>query len=253
MGGAIYPDLQERTVLITGGGSGIGAEIVRHFAAQGARVGFIDIAVDASEALVQELTAEGQTVHFEQADLTDVDALRAAIDRVRAAYGPISVLVNNAAHDERHALEDVTPEYWDQRVAVNLRHQFFCAQAVVPDMRAAGGGAIINMGSISWMIGEGNMAGYTASKSAVLGLTRSLARDLGPDNIRVNSIAPGWIMTQRQIDLWLTEEGEENIMKRQCLKRKLVPADVARVVLFYASAEASACTNQSYIVDGGWV
>lgn len=253
MGGAIYPDLQDRTVLVTGGGSGIGAEIVRHFAAQGARVGFIDIAKEASRALVQELTAEGQTVRFEQADLTDIDALRAAIDRVREVFGPITVLVNNAAHDERHALEDVTPEYWDQRMAVNLRHQFFCAQAVVPDMRAAGGGAIINMGSISWMIGEGNMAAYTACKSAVLGLTRSLARDLGPDNIRVNSIAPGWIMTQRQIDLWLTEEGEQNIMKRQCLKRKLVPADVARVVLFYASAEASACTNQSYIVDGGWV
>ena len=251
--GATYPDLRERTVLVTGGGGGIGAEIVRHFARQGSRVGFLDIDTQNSERLVAELSAEGASVRFATADLTDIEATRAAIGAIREALGPISILVNNAAHDERHRLEEVTPEYWDSRMAVNLKHQFFCAQAVAGDMRALGGGAIINMGSISWMIGQGGMAGYTAAKSAIVGLTRSLARDLGPDNIRANCIAPGWIMTDRQIELWLDEEGEREIMQRQCLKRKLVPADVARVVLFFASAEASACTNQTYIVDGGWV
>ena len=147
----------------------------------------------------------------------------------------------------------MTPEYWDNRVAVNLRHQFFAAQAVLPDMKAAGGGAIVNFGSVSWMVGQGGMAAYTACKSAVLGLTRSLARDFGPDNIRVNAIAPGWIMTRRQKELWLTPEGERELMDRQCLKRQLVPDEIARVTLFLASEEASACTNQHYVVDGGWV
>ena len=250
---AVYPDLKGRTVVVTGGGGGIGAEIVRQFAAQGARVGFIDVGEEASRRLVAELEGGGATVRFARADLTDIEATRAAIAELREALGPISILVNNAAHDERHRLEEVTPEYWDSRMAVNLKHQFFCSQAVVGDMRALGGGAIVNMGSISWMIGQGGMAGYTAAKSAVVGLTRSLARDLGPDNIRVNCIAPGWIMTERQIALWLDEAGEREIMDRQCLKRKLVPADVARVVLFFCSDAAAACTNQTYIVDGGWI
>ena len=180
-------------------------------------------------------------------------ALRRGVATGRDACGPITVLVNNAAHDERHRTEDVTPEYWDNRVAVNLRHQFFAAQAVLPDMKAAGGGAIVNFGSVSWMVGQGGMAAYTACKSAVLGLTRSLARDFGPDNIRVNAIAPGWIMTRRQKELWLTPEGERELMDRQCLKRQLQPDEIARVVLFLASEEASACTNQHYVVDGGWV
>ena len=250
---AIYTSLKDRTVLVTGGGSGIGASIVEHFAAQGARVGFLDIADEPSKALADRLGKEGAEVAFEHADLTDIEATRAAIERVRARLGPITVLVNNAAHDQRHALEEVTPEYWDDRIAVNLKHQFFCAQAVVPDMKAAGGGAIICMGSVSWMIGQGNMVGYTTAKSAVQGLTRSLARDLGPFNIRVVSVAPGWIMTERQIELWLDEAGERELMERQCLKRKLVPADIARSVLFFASDEAGACTNQTYVVDGGWV
>ena len=250
---AIYPDLNGRTVLVTGGGGGIGAEIVRQFAAQGASVGFIDVGEEVSLRLVAELEGGGATVRFARADLTDIEATRAAIADLRAELGPVSILVNNAAHDERHRLEEVTPEYWDSRMAVNLKHQFFCSQAVVGDMRALGGGAIVNMGSISWMIGQGGMAGYTAAKSAVVGLTRSLARDLGPDNIRVNCIAPGWIMTERQIALWLDEAGEREIMDRQCLKRKLVPADVARVVLFFCSDAAAACTNQTYIVDGGWI
>jgi NAD(P)-dependent dehydrogenase (short-subunit alcohol dehydrogenase family) len=162
-------------------------------------------------------------------------------------------LVNNAARDDRHAIADVTPEYWDERFAVNLKHQFFCAQAVAPDMIRAGHGAIVNMGSVSWVIGQGGMPGYVTSKSAVQGLTRALARDLGPNNVRVNSILPGWIMTQRQMDLWLTPESEAELMQRQCLKRKLVPDDIARVVIFFAADDSGACTNQSYIVDGGWV
>jgi NAD(P)-dependent dehydrogenase (short-subunit alcohol dehydrogenase family) len=250
--GAIYPDLAGKVVVVTGGGSGIGEAIVRAFARQGARVGFLDINSEASERLVADLAAQGMAVRFERCDLTDVPDLRGAIARLRADLGPVSVLVNNAAHDERHRTEDVTPEYWDGRIAVNLRHQFFCAQAVLDDMKAAGEGAIINFGSVSWMIGQGGMAAYTAAKSAVLGLTRSLARDFGAYNIRVNAIAPGWIMTQRQLDLWLTPEGEKELLARQCLKRKLVPDDIARFTVFLASAEAGACTNQHYVVDGGW-
>ena len=251
--GAIYPDLAGKVVLITGGGSGIGESIVRHFVRQKSRVAFIDINADASRALVDDCARDGAPVHFEHVDLKDIEALRASVTRIRAALGPITVLVNNAAHDERHQTEEVTPEYWDDRIAVNLKHQFFAAQAVLPDMKDAGGGAIVNFGSTSWMVGQGGMAAYTAAKSAVLGLTRSLARDYGPFNIRVNAIAPGWIMTQRQIDLWLTPEGEQRLMEHQCLKRKLQPADVAKVAVFLASDEAGACTNQHYVVDGGWV
>jgi D-xylose 1-dehydrogenase len=253
MAGAIYPDLKGKSVLVTGGGSGIGAAIVRGFARQGAKVGFIDIAEGPSRALAEELRGSGGTVHFEHADLRDIDALRRSIDSIRAAHGPITVLINNAAHDERHDTESVTPEYWDDRVAVNLKHQFFASQAVLPDMKAAGGGSIICFGSISWMASMGGMAVYTACKSAVLGLVRSLARDYGPYNIRVNSIAPGWIMTERQLSLWLTPEADEFRRKAQSIERKLVPDDVARVAVFLSSDEASACTNQSYVVDGGWV
>lgn len=252
MQGAIYPSLKDRTVLVTGGGSGIGEAIVRQFVDQGARVGFIDIDVKASNALLQSLPASAG-VHFEHADLRDIDALKRAVSGIRKALGPITILINNAARDDRHAIEDVTSEFWDERIAVNLKHQFFAAQAVAPDMIQAGGGAIINMGSLSWMIGQGNMPCYTTAKSAVQGLTRGLARDLGPSNVRVNSILPGWIMTQRQQDLWLTPDGVAELMQRQCLKRKLVPDDVARVVLFFAADDSGACTNQSYIVDGGWV
>lgn len=252
-GGAIYPDLYNKVVLVTGGGSGIGAAIVRRFVAQGAKTAFIDIRAEDSHALVAELAGAGGCIRFEQADLTDIGALRAAIGRIRADFGPIQILINNAAHDQRHPTPEVTPEYWDDRIAVNLKHQFFAAQAVLPDMVAANAGAIVNFGSTSWMAGQGGMAAYTAAKSGVLGLTRSLARDYGPHNIRVNAIAPGWIMTQRQIDLWLTPEGEEELMRRQCLKRRLMPDEIARATLFFASDEASACTGQHYVVDGGWV
>jgi D-xylose 1-dehydrogenase len=251
--GAIYPDLANKTVLVTGGGSGIGEAIVRRFAAQGAKTAFIDIKEAESRALAKELIAQGHSVHFEPADLTDIAALRSAIDKIRGVFGGIQVLINNAAHDQRHATLEVTPDYWDDRIAVNLKHQFFAAQAVLPDMMAAKGGSIVNFGSVSWMIGQGGMAAYTAAKSGVLGLTRSLARDFGPYNIRVNAIAPGWIMTPRQVELWLSPEGEAELMQRQCLKRRLLPDEVARATLFFASDEASACTNQQYVVDGGWV
>lgn len=246
---AIYSDLNDRTVLVTGGAGGIGEAIARAFHAQGCRVGVLDLDVARGEALAAEL---GPRLTFVGCDLTDVPALKAAVAEVRAAQGPIQVLVNNAAHDERHATLEVTEAYWDQRVAVNLKHQFFAAQAVLPDMIAAGGGAIVNLGSTSWMIGQGGMAAYTACKSAVLGLTRSLARDFGEHGVRVNAVAPGWIMTERQLALWVTPETEQEIYRNQCLKRRLVPDDVARVVVFLASEAAGAITNQHYVVDGGW-
>jgi len=251
--GAIYSDLAGKVVLVTGGASGIGEAIVRRFAQQKSIVVFFDIKVEDGTRLARELSSEGFSVHFLKVDLTDIAALRAGISDARKAHGPINVLVNNAAHDERHRTEDMTPEYWDNRVAVNLKHSFFAAQAVLPDMKAANAGAIVNFSSISWMAGQGGMAAYTASKSAMLGLTRSLARDYGPYNIRVNAVAPGWIMTERQIEKWLTPEGEEELMRRQCLKRKLVPDEIAKFVVFLASDEASACTSQHYVVDGGWV
>ena len=250
---AIYPDLEGKSVLVTGGGSGIGASIVRAFARQKAKVGFLDIARDPSTRLVDELAAQGFAVRYEYCDVTNIDQLRAAIGRIRAGIGPIRVLINNAAHDDRHSVESVTPEYWDDRIAVNLKHQFFAAQAVLPDMQAGKDGAIVNFGSISWMTAQGGMPVYTASKSAVLGLTRGLARDYGAWNIRVNAVVPGWIMTERQIEKWVTPQGEADLMKAQCLKRKLYPDDISRVVVFLASEEASACTSQHYVVDGGRV
>ncbi len=251
---ATYPSLKDRAVFVTGGGSGIGASIVEHFCAQGSKVAFVDIAREASEALVKAIAGKGLPAPlFIQCNVTDIPALQRAIAETKQKLGPIRVLVNNAAHDQRHAIDTVTPEYWDDRYAVNLKHQFFAAQAVYKDMAAAGGGAIVNLGSTSWVIGQGGMPCYTSAKSAVAGLTRALARDFGPLNIRVNCILPGWIMTERQIKLWLTPEGEEELMKRQCLKRKLVPADIARTVLFFAAEDSGACTNQNYIVDGGWV
>jgi NAD(P)-dependent dehydrogenase (short-subunit alcohol dehydrogenase family) len=250
---AIYPDLEGKSVLVTGGGSGIGASIVRAFARQKAKVGFLDIAREPSARLIEELAGQGYQVHFEHCDVTNIDHLREAIGRVRSVIGPVRVLVNNAAHDERHTTESVTPEYWDDRIAVNLKHQFFAAQAVLPDMQAANGGAIVNFGSISWMMGQGGMPVYTTSKSAILGLTRSLARDYGTWNIRVNAVAPGWIMTERQVEKWLTPQGEADLMKAQCLKRRLYPDDVSKVVVFLASDEAGAVSSQQYIVDGGRV
>jgi NAD(P)-dependent dehydrogenase (short-subunit alcohol dehydrogenase family) len=250
-GGAIYPDLEGKSVIVTGGGSGIGAEIVRGFARQKAKVGFIDIAEVPSQALAAELAGAGARVAFVRADITDIAALTAAIADLRSRHGPVDILINNAAHDDRHPTETVTPAYFDDRIAVNLKHAFFAAQAVLPDMTAAKAGVIVNFSSISWMTGSGGMAIYTAAKSAMIGLTRSLARDYGPYNIRVNAVAPGWIRTERQEKLWITPEAEKAHLEAQCLKRWLMPVELARFVIFLASDEASACTAQHFVVDGG--
>ena len=250
---AVYSDLAGKVVLVTGGASGIGAAIVRRFAQQKSNVVFFDIKVDEGQSLARELSDQGLSARFMRVDLTDIAALRAGVAEARNAHGATNILVNNAAHDERHNTEVVTPEYWDNRIAGNLKHQFFAAQAVLPDMKAGNAGVIINFGSVSWIAGQGGMAAYTTSKSGVIGLTRSLARDYGPYNIRVNAIAPGWIMTERQLGKWMTPEGEVELMQRQCLKRILAPDEVAKFTVFLASDEASACTAQHYIVDGGWV
>jgi NAD(P)-dependent dehydrogenase (short-subunit alcohol dehydrogenase family) len=240
-----YPDLEGKAVIVTGGGAGIGAAIVRGFAAQGARVGFIDRDEAAARAIAAETGAVPRVL-----DLTDIAALREGMAGLRAALGPVSVLVNNAAHDERHRIEDVTPEYWDGRVAVNLRHQFFAAQALLGDLRATQG-AIVNLGSKSWRSMTGGMPVYLACKAAIEGLTAALARDLGADGVRVNCVVPGWVETQRQRALWLTAEGERENLARQCLKRMLQPEDISRVVLFLASGDASGMTGQAVMVDGG--
>lgn len=253
-GAAIYPSLKDRVVLVTGGGSGIGAAIVERFCEQGSRVTFLDVDTDASQKLVERISkTSNYAPRFVACDLRDIDAMQGAIADVIETDGPIRVLINNAARDDRHAIGDVTPDYFDDRIAVNLRHHFFAVQAVSPDMAKAGGGSIVNMGSVTWMIGQGGMPIYSAAKSAIVGLTRSFARDLGPQNIRVNSVLPGWIMTERQVDKWLTEEGEHELMQRQCLKRKLEPDEIAKVVLFFSSDDSGICTNQNYIADGGWV
>jgi NAD(P)-dependent dehydrogenase (short-subunit alcohol dehydrogenase family) len=186
-------------------------------------------------------------------DLRDIEALRACIAQAKDALGPIRVLVNNAGNDDRHATKDVTVEYWDDRVAVNVRHQFFAAQAVRPQMRDAGGGSIINFGSITWMVGDGDCPAYVTSKAAITGMTRALAREFGPERIRVNCMVPGWVLTERQVKLWLTPEGEKQIDDRQCLKDRLYPPDIARMALFLAADDSRMCSSQHFIVDGGWV
>ena len=251
---AVFPSLHGRSVFISGGGSGIGESLVEHFCRQGAKVCFVDIADEPSKALVERLRGEGVSVpHFIHCDLRDIEALRAAIAEAGQRHGPIKVLVNNAGNDDRHSTESVTVDYWDNRMQVNLRHQFFAAQAVRPQMRDAGGGSIINFGSITWLVGDPDCPAYVTAKSAVGGLTRALARELGPEKIRVNCVLPGWVMTDRQVKLWLNEAGERQIADRQCLTGKLYPADIARMVLFLAADDSRMCTSQNYIVDGGLV
>jgi D-xylose 1-dehydrogenase len=250
---ATYPSLAGRAVFVSGGGSGIGAAIVEHFVEQGSRVAFVDVDDAASQALCDRIgKRDRQSLLYLRCDVRDIDALRAAIARARESLGDISVLVNNAARDDRHRLEEVTVEYWDERLAVNLRHQFFAAQAVAEQMKRLGGGSIINFGSISWMTRTGGMPAYTASKAAIGGLTRGLARDLGPFNIRVNTVVPGWVMTERQRKLWLTAEGERQMDENQCLPGRLLPEDLARMVLFLAADDSRLCTAQNFIVDAGW-
>jgi NAD(P)-dependent dehydrogenase (short-subunit alcohol dehydrogenase family) len=250
--GANYPSLKGRTVLVTGGGSGIGESIVRHFAAQGAKVGFIDLKEKESKKLVAALKKKKGKVHFEQADLTDIAAMKKAIANIRKELGPVTVLVNNAAHDERHKIEETTPEYFDERIAVNLKHQYFAIQSVLPDMKRAGGGTVVNMSSVTWVLGMEGLPIYVAAKAAVHGLTRGLSRELGKYNVRINSVAPGWIMTERQQTLWFKPEMEPQLMKDQVVKRKLYPDDMARLILFLASDESGAVANQMIVADGGW-
>jgi NAD(P)-dependent dehydrogenase (short-subunit alcohol dehydrogenase family) len=243
---ASYPSLKDKSVFVSGGGSGIGAAIVEHFAVQGSKVGFVDIDEAASTALAKKTGAL-----FLKCDIRDVAAYRTAIEKVAARHGPITALVNNAARDDRHDIADVTPEFFDERMAVNLRHAYFAIQAVAPGMRKAGGGSIVNFSSVSYHTMTPRLSVYQAAKAAVIGMTRGLARDLGPDGIRLNSITPGWIMTQRQIDLWLTPESEAELMKAQVLKEKVYPADIARMALFLASDDSRLISAQDFVVDGG--
>ncbi len=245
---AHYPSLEGKTVLVTGGASGIGAEIVRAFAAQGSRVGFLDLDRAGSASLAGEL---GEGVAFEICDLRDIEAMQAAIAALSQRLGAPTILVNNAARDDRHEWQDVTPQYWDERMSTNLRHQFFAIQAVAPGMIEAGGGSIINMGSNSWWEAGGGFPAYATAKSAVHGLTRTMARDLGKHRIRVNAVVPGWIMTERQKTLWAKPEALEAHRKRQCLPDLIEPVYVARMVLFLASDDAKMCTASNFMVEAG--
>jgi NAD(P)-dependent dehydrogenase (short-subunit alcohol dehydrogenase family) len=248
---ASYPSLAEKRVVITGGGSGIGAGLVEAFVQQGARVAFIDVADAPSRELAARLAGAVHAPSYYHCDLTDVAMLRTTISEMEALLGGVDVLINNAANDDRHAIVDVTPEYWDERMATNLRHQFFAAQAVVPAMKRAGGGVILNFGSISWHLALAELVLYQTAKAAVEGLTRSLARDLGRSNIRVNTIVPGNVETPRQMK-WYTPEGEAEIVAAQCLDGRIQPADVAALVLFLASDDARMCTSHDYFIDAGW-
>ena len=245
---ARYPSLAGKRVLVTGGASGIGAGTVAAFVRQGAEVSFFDIAEDDGRAFAEQL---GPSARFTAVDVTNISALQSAIAHEINAAGAFDVLVNNAASDDRHGIADITEAYWDERFAVNLKHQFFCAQAVIPEMRANGGGAIINMGSISWHLGLPDLTLYQTAKAAIEGLTRSLAREVGRDNIRVTCVIPGNIQTPRQ-QRWYTPEGEAEIVAAQCLDGRLVPEDVAALILFLASDDARLITAHNYWVDGGW-
>ena len=250
---ASFGSLKGKRVFVTGGGSGIGESIVAAFVEQGARVAFVDINVDASLALCERMSVAGHPKPLiYQCDIRDIPALQNVMRSASADIGDFDVLVNNAGNDQRHKPEDVTVDFWDDRVAINLRPMFFTCQAVIEGMKKKGGGAIINLGSTSWHIANGGYPVYTTTKAAVSGLTRGLARDLGPYNIRVNTVTPGWVMTERQKTLWLDEEGEKLIDRSQCLKGRVQPWHVARMVLFLASDDAGMCSAQEYIVDGGW-
>lgn len=251
---ASYPSLENKVVFITGGGSGIGESMVTHFCEQKAKVTFVDIAEGPSQALVERIGKLGlPKPDFIPCDITRIDCLVAAIEATQSQHGAIQVLINNAGNDDRHQTGDVTVDYWDERMAINLRPHFFAAQAVRKSMRDNGGGSIINLGSITWMVGDPDCPAYVTAKAAVTGLTRALARELGPEHIRVNCLIPGWVMTERQMRLWLTEAGNKQIDERQCLKERLYPADIARMALFLAADDSRMCTSQAFIVDAGWV
>lgn len=249
----LYPSLARRTVFISGGSSGIGAELVRAFAAQGSRVAFCGTRDDGGDALIAELRAAGATdLHYAACDVRDIPALQALLGRVAEKWGAIQVLVNNAGRDDRHALDELTPEYWDNCLAINLRHQVFATQTVARQLRTADlPGSIVNMGSISWMRGRPNLIGYTASKAAISGMTRTLARELGADRIRVNALVPGAIVTERQTQLWRNAEEDQKFIDLQCLKFRLDSTHVARSTLFLASDDSDGITGQNLIVDAG--
>jgi D-xylose 1-dehydrogenase len=248
-----YPDLVDKTVFITGGGSGIGAAFTQAFAQQGARVAFVDVAEAASRELVENVQQEtGKAPKFVHCDVRDIPTLQLAIEKVRADLGDIKVLVNNAANDDRHGFDLVTPSYWDERIAVNLRHMFFTAQAIAPQMKRLGGGAIVNLGSIVWRLKHTGLPAYSACKAAVTGLTRTQAREYGPFGIRVNTISPGAVWTERQIKLWYTPQFEKDVMEGQCLPSRVLPEDVANMGLFLSSEAAAKCTAQDFVVDAGW-
>lgn len=245
---ASYPSLRGKNILITGGASGIGKELVKAFAEQGSNVGFLDLNNEAGEQLCKDI---GKNVFFQKCDLKEVGNLKSSIEKLRTKIGLFDVLVNNAAHDDRHNWQEVTEAYWDERFATNLRHHFFTIQSLANDMIEKGGGSIVNIGSNSWMEAVGNFPAYATAKSAVHGLSRTLARDLGKHRIRVNTVVPGWIMTDRQKELWVTPEGLENQYKRQCLPDLIEPVYVARMVLFLASDDGAMCTANNYMVEAG--
>ena len=250
---ARYPSLEGKNVFITGGGTGIGASIVTAFAEQGAQVAFVDVAENECRQLAEKLVATiGTKVWWRTCDVRDVAALQAATADAAQALGDFSVLVNNVARDDRHTLESVTPEYWDERMAVNQRPAFFAIQALVPGMKRLGAGSIVNLGSTGWQTKGSGYPCYAVAKSSVNGLTRGLADTLGADRIRINTVSPGWVMTERQIKMWLNAEGEADIQRNQCLPDKLKPSDVARMVLFLASDDGAMCTAQEFKVDAGW-
>lgn len=247
---ANYPSLAGKRVLITGGATGIGEGLVEAFAAQGSRVAFVDVQDEAARALVDRLGG-ADAVLYSRCDLTDLDGIKECFAAIEEQLGGVDVLINNAANDDRHKIDDITPAYWDERMAVNLRHQFFASQAVIPSMRRAGGGVIVNFGSISWHLALPDLLLYQTAKAAIEGMTRSMARDLGRDGIRVNAVIPGNVQTPRQ-QRWYTPEGEAELVAAQCLDGRIQPADVAALVLFLASDDARMCTGHEYFVDAGW-
>ena len=251
MSGAIYPSLNGKLVVITGGGSGIGAALTEGFARQGAQVVFLDICDVPAQAIADELSSLDPAPVYRHCDLTDLDALHACFEAIRTAHGTVDILINNAANDDRHTLADVTPEYWDNRMAVNLRHKYFATREVAAGMKAQGSGVVINLGSISWHLALPDLSVYQTAKSAIEGMTRALARELGPDGIRVACIVPGNVKTPRQ-EKWYTPEGEAEIVAAQCLKLRVEPKDILAMALFLASDDARACTGHEYFVDAGW-
>jgi NAD(P)-dependent dehydrogenase (short-subunit alcohol dehydrogenase family) len=250
---AVYPSLEDRLVVVTGGASGIGASIVKAFTQQRCRVVFLDIQDEPAEELIAELAGHAPLPTYYRCDLTDIADLRVQVEKILARFGTVGVLVNNAGNDTRHSIASVTSESWDQCMAVNLKHQFFMAQLVAPGMRAAKRGSILNVGSIAWVIPGTDLPVYVTAKAAIVGMTRTLAHEFGPDNVRVNCIMPGAILTERQRQLWFTPDYEAEVLANQALKRMILPHEVASLVLFLAADDSAAITSQSYIVDGGWV